>query len=207
VSNWAHQERIQLVELCRALGPDAPTACGGWTTADLAAHLYIRERRPDAAPGVVGGPLAGYAERTMRSVLRVHDYEHVLSRLETGPPFPLRLADELINLHEFFIHHEDVRRLNGKGPRDLPAEMERLMWSRLRRMLRFSYRNVKDVRLEILPTTGDPAVVGRSGDPVQLRGPLGEIFLFSFNRKELAQVELSGDDAAVQRVRAAQLGV
>jgi uncharacterized protein (TIGR03085 family) len=143
----------------------------------------------------------------MRSVLRVHDYEDVLSRLEAGPPFPLSLADELINLHEYYIHHEDIRRCNGRGPRALPAEMEQLMWARLRRMLRFSYRNVKGVRLEIVPTNGDPAVVGKAGEEVTLTGPLGEIFLFSFNRKELAQVELRGDDAGVERVRAARLGV
>lgn len=207
MSNWAHQERVQLVALCRQLGPDAPTACTGWTTADLAAHLYIRERRPDAAPGVVLGPFAGYAERTMRSVLRVHDYEEVLDRLDAGPPFPLKLADELINLHEFFIHHEDVRRVNGHGPRELPADMEQLMWARLRRTLRFSYRNVKDVRLQIVPASGPPATVGRGGDAVELTGPLGEIFLFSFNRKDIAEVELTGDAAAVERVRAARLGV
>jgi uncharacterized protein (TIGR03085 family) len=207
VSNWAQQERLALVELFRSLGPDAPTACEGWTTADLAAHLYIRERRPDAAGGVIGGPLAGYAERTMASVLRVHSYDHVVSRLEIGPPFPLRLVDELMNLHEFFVHHEDVRRLNGMGPRELPADMQRLMWTRLRRMLRLSYRSVKDVQLEVVTPSGERAVIGGSGDRVRLRGPVGEILLFSFNRKNIAEVELTGDAAGIERVRSAQLGV
>ncbi len=207
VSKWAHQERVQLVELCRSLGPDAPTACGGWTTADLAAHLYIRERRPDAAGGVIGGPLAGYAERTMRSVLRVHDYEHVLSRLEAGPPFPLRLTDELMNLHEFFVHHEDVRRMNGLDRRELPADMERVMWTRLRRILRLSYRHVKGVQLEVVTAQGDRAVIGGSGDRVRLYGDVAEVFLYSFNRKDIAAVELTGDEAAIGRVRTAQLGV
>ena len=40
-------------------GPDGPTLCEGWQTRDLAAHLVLRERRPDAAAGVMGGPLAG----------------------------------------------------------------------------------------------------------------------------------------------------
>ena len=47
----ASRERAALVTTMRAVGPDAPTLCGDWTTRDLAAHLVLRERRPDAAPG------------------------------------------------------------------------------------------------------------------------------------------------------------
>lgn len=36
-------------------GPDAPTLGAGWKTRDLAAHLVVRESRPDAAAGVIGG--------------------------------------------------------------------------------------------------------------------------------------------------------
>jgi len=207
MSNWAAQERAELISLFNALGPDAPTRCGDWTTAELAAHLYIRERRPDAAGGLVGGPLAGYTERTMRSVLRVHSYEHIVQRLAEGPPLPLRLLDEQINLHEFFVHHEDVRRADGSGPRDLPAEMEQVLWARLRRILRFAYRQVKDAQLEFVTAHGDRTVIRGKGAKVRILGPAGELFLYSFNRKDYAEVELSGDEAAIERVRAAQLGV
>jgi uncharacterized protein (TIGR03085 family) len=207
MSNWAAQERAELVSLFRALGPETPTRCGEWTTAELAAHLYVRERRPDAVGGVVGGPLAGYTERTMRSVLRVHSYDHIVQRLAEGPPFPMRLADEMVNLHEFFVHHEDVRRADGSGPRDLPSEMEQLLWTRLRRILRFSYRHVKDAQIEFVTAHGDRGVIRGSGPKVRMFGPVGELFLYSFNRKDYAQVELSGDEAAIERVRAAQLGV
>jgi uncharacterized protein (TIGR03085 family) len=207
MSNWAAQERAELVGLFAALGPDAPTRCGEWTTADLAAHLYIRERRPDAAGGIVGGPLAGYTERAMRSVLRVHSNDHIVKRLAKGPPLPMRLVDELVNLHEFFVHHEDVRRANGEGPRDLPADMEALLWARLRRILRFSYRHVKDAQLEFVSSHGDRTVIRGRGAKVRISGPVGELFLYSFNRKDDAEVELTGDEAAIERVRAAQLGV
>ena len=53
----AQRERAALVEILRAVGPDAPTLCEGWTTRDLVAHLVVRERRPDALPGLVFGPL------------------------------------------------------------------------------------------------------------------------------------------------------
>ena len=35
----AQRERAGLVEILRAVGPDAPTLCEGWTTRDLTAHL------------------------------------------------------------------------------------------------------------------------------------------------------------------------
>ena len=44
-------ERTALCDLFLAVGPDAPTLAGEWTTRDLAAHLVVRERRPDAAAG------------------------------------------------------------------------------------------------------------------------------------------------------------
>src|SRR5439155_20488720 len=55
----ARDERSALCDLFAEVGPDAPTLCGGWLTRDLAAHLVIRERRPDAAAGIVIKPLAG----------------------------------------------------------------------------------------------------------------------------------------------------
>ena len=38
---------VALCDLFEEVGPDAPTLCGDWTTRDLAAHLVMRERRPD----------------------------------------------------------------------------------------------------------------------------------------------------------------
>ncbi|MFE3703838.1 maleylpyruvate isomerase family mycothiol-dependent enzyme, partial [Nocardia tengchongensis] len=49
----AQRERQALVEAMAAAGPDAPTLCGEWTARDLAAHLVVRERRPDAAPRIL----------------------------------------------------------------------------------------------------------------------------------------------------------
>ena len=46
----AQSERQALCSLLEDRGPLAPTLCEGWTTADLAAHLYVRERKPLAAP-------------------------------------------------------------------------------------------------------------------------------------------------------------
>ena len=48
---WAQSERHALCDLMDEVGPDAPTLCGGWTAAHLAAHLVVRERRPATGPG------------------------------------------------------------------------------------------------------------------------------------------------------------
>ena len=62
MSDYARRNAQQLADLLLQLGPDAPTLCAGWTTRDLAAHLVVRERRPDAMVGVLIPPLAGHAE-------------------------------------------------------------------------------------------------------------------------------------------------
>lgn len=213
MTDWARSERAQLVDLLRRLGPDAPTACEGWTTADMAAHLYVRERRPDAGPGVVmGGPFAAHTDRVMASVLRVQSFDDVVARVASGPPLLWRPLDEQLNLFEYFVHHEDVRRANpaasdGGGPRDLPAELESVIWERLRRTLRLSLRKARGVQVEVVAEEGGRAVVGGRGPTVRITGPVGEILLYTFNRKDIAQVELSGDDEAVTSLREARLGL
>src|ERR1700743_2358756 len=63
VVTYARDERLALCALLDRTGPDAPTLCEGWRTGDLAAHLVLREHRPDAAVGIMGGPLAGPPRR------------------------------------------------------------------------------------------------------------------------------------------------
>jgi uncharacterized protein (TIGR03085 family) len=208
MAEWARSERAALVELFRQLGPDAPTACTGWTTADLAAHLYVRERRPDAGPGVVlGGPLGAHTERVMASVLRVHTYDDIVARVAAGPPLLWRPLDEQVNHFEYFVHHEDVRRANGEGPRDLPAAQESAICDRLRRSLRLSLRRARGVQVEVVADNGGRAVVGGRGPTVRITGPVGDILLFTFNRKDIAQVELTGDADAVASLQSARLGI
>src|SRR3954469_22868515 len=105
MTSWAQHEREAMLDALVAVGPDAPTLCEGWAAKDLAAHIYVRERRPDAALGVLPlGPLSAYTDRVMRSVLRTHDYDDLLDRLRTVPSH-LRVLniDELINTVEFFV--------------------------------------------------------------------------------------------------------
>ena len=74
----ARDERLALCALLDQTGPQAPTLCEGWTTRDLAAHLVLREHRPDAGAGVMGGPLASYTRRVQRSLTQRTPYPQLV---------------------------------------------------------------------------------------------------------------------------------
>ena len=78
----AHLARSERSSLCDALiqaGPGAPTLCEGWLTRDLAAHVFVRERRPLAMPGILlGGNFA--SSPTARWRRRCGSFGYVGSR-------------------------------------------------------------------------------------------------------------------------------
>lgn len=118
----AQRERAALVDAMRAMGPDAPTLCEGWKTRDLAAHLYIREYRPDATAGIAVPALARYTEKVQNRAAETTEWNAMLDKIAGGPPLysPFRLLDPIANLAEMFIHCEDVRRAQpGWEPRTL----------------------------------------------------------------------------------------
>jgi uncharacterized protein (TIGR03085 family) len=134
---YAQEERAALAALLDETGPDAPTLCEGWQTRDLAAHLVLRERRPDAAAGVMGGPLAGYTARVQRQYQDRYPYPELVALLRAGPPrlsvFAIPGADEAANTVEFFVHHEDVRRAAEEWTeRPLDAGLSQALWKRLK---------------------------------------------------------------------------
>ena len=134
---YAQEERAALAALLAETGPDAPTLCEGWQTRDLAAHLVLRERRPDAAAGVMGGPLAGYTARIQRQYQDRHSYPELVALFRAGPPrlsvFAIPGADEAANTVEYFVHHEDVRRAAEEWTeRPLDAGLSQALWKRLK---------------------------------------------------------------------------
>src|SRR5271165_5327974 len=116
----AQQERATLCDIFVELGPDAPTLCEGWTTADLAAHLVVRERRPDSGPGLVWPRLADYTDKVRIAARDRMSWEELVETVRRGPPLLLRPFDGAMNTVEYFIHVEDVRRAqSGWEPRPL----------------------------------------------------------------------------------------
>jgi uncharacterized protein (TIGR03085 family) len=198
---------MELLELARRLGPEAPTLCEGWTTHDLLAHLWVREHVPAAVPGLVVPALHGTTERNEREARERFGYEELIDRL-AHPPRAVTLAEDAAHVHEFFVHHEDVRRANGLGPREPNPALERELWRRLRLTGWVLFRRVRPIDL-VLHGPGDAplhVVPFARGGRVDVRGPVPELFLLAFGRTDAAQVSWSGDPDDVARVRAARLG-
>lgn len=206
---YAQSERRTLADLLLALGPDAPTLDEGWTTRDLAAHLVVRERRPDAAAGILLPPLRGHLERVRRSIAG-QPYDQLVERVRLAPwwsPMSNPVTDEAANLLEFFIHHEDVRRAQpGWRPRELPEDLQAKIFKRLPMLARLSLRRFPGTVLVQAPGHGE-STAGRPGDSLRLVGAPGELALFFFGRQRVARVQLDGPAPLAQRLRGARLGM
>jgi uncharacterized protein (TIGR03085 family) len=210
MTGYARAERGQLVDLLRELGPDAPTLCGDWTTADLAAHLVVRDRRPDSGPGLLVPALAGWTESVRRGALRSRGYQQLVDKVARPPwwsPVSNPMLHEPVNLMEYFIHHEDVRRAQSDWrPRDLPADLEAALWGRLG-VLRLMLRKVPAAVTLAAPGHGELSA-GRGGDAkVRITGSPGELVLFCSGRQQVARVDLEGPSEITERLRTASLGL
>lgn len=206
----ARAERAALSDLLESLGPDAPTLCEGWDTRDLAAHLVVRERRMDAAPGIVLRPLAGHLESVTRGYA-AKPYGELVTLVRKGPPalspFRLPKVDPLLNTTEYFVHHEDVRRAQpGWAPRDLPARVQGALWRVVRARGPVAFRRVGCG--VVLTRPDGESFVARSGEPAAvLTGEPQELLLYLFGRRDHARVEVSGPAEAVDALRRATLRV
>jgi len=213
----AQDERGALSDLLAELGPDQPTLCAGWQTGDLAAHLVLRERRPDAGAGVMGGPLAGYT-RHIQSRLRARTpFPELVRLIRTGPPrlsaFALPGMDERLNLVEYFVHHEDIRRAQPDWqPRQIGADLADELWRRLRLaklMLRRAPVGVELVRDDTgsqgraTVASGRVRVTARARTPVvSVTGDPVELTMWTMGRTGATRVRLDGSDAAIAALTA-----
>jgi uncharacterized protein (TIGR03085 family) len=203
----AQSERQALCNLLEQRGPLAPTLCEGWTTADLAAHLFVRENRPRAWPGVVVGQLRDMTERAMEKAKRELGYGGLIRRIRSGPPYPFRLVDTQMNLVEFFVHHEDTRRAEDDWQPRPDALLDSGLWTTARRGARFMARRLRGAGLELV-APGYGSVVARGGEPraVVTGGPQ-ELTLFLFGRRSVARVDVDGPQSARDALEAAKLGL
>jgi uncharacterized protein (TIGR03085 family) len=204
-------ERERLSDLLDELGPDAPTLLAPWTTRDLAAHLVLRERDYLGGPGLVlPGAWARLAERRQRA-LALREFTWLVATLRSGPPpgvFRIGWMRRVPNLNEFFVHHEDVRRANGLGPRANQQAMDEALWANVSRARWFLARRLRGAGLELQWAGTAQTVRARRGEPAaRIAGPPGELLLYLFGRQSAAHVEVSGPDAAVEAVRRARFGM
>jgi uncharacterized protein (TIGR03085 family) len=198
----AQDERAALCALLDETGPAAPTLCEGWTTLDLAAHLVLREHRPDAAAGILGGPLAGYTRRVQRAIAGRTPYPRLVDMIRNGPPrisiFGIPGVAERVNVVEYFVHHEDARRARpGWEPRAVGQGLSEVLWQRLG-LARSdkpsaagpgtpSIRLTVNARTPVVTVTGTPA----------------ELTMWALGRTAAARVRLDGSEAAVRALSSA----
>lgn len=201
--SFSSAERAKMVALFHKLGPNAPTLCEGWTTRDLAVHLWVRENRPDAAAGIFVNALSGRLEKESRKVAE-RDFDELVDDWGRGPASynPVRFVDAQQNFVEHFVHHEDIRRANGMGPRDFSAHIKQQMHSYLKLLAKVALR--KSERPVILQPEGLPRIVAADthgvadkGDAVvRVSGEVGELILWSFGR-DAAEVKIEGEAEAI----------
>lgn len=201
------KERAALCDTFDKYGADAPTLCAGWMTLDLAAHLVAREARSDAAVGLVVPMFAKHLQNVMDKY-KAKGYTALVAMLRTGPPWMHRTGPlATANVNENFIHHEDVRRASGEGPRVIDDEMDAILWKMLGFGARMSKKAVKGAALTLHTPDGRERVVSTDGAAVSMTGAPGELTLYMSGRKGAAVVELEGDPAAIAIVQAASFGV
>ena len=208
MTSVAQKERAALVTTMRGVGPDQPTLCGDWTTRDLAAHLVVRERRLDAAPGILIPKFAGYTERVQNQTAAENDWNVLLDQIATGPPLfsPFKLIDPLVNVAEMFIHHEDVRRaVSDWEPRKLDESTVKALARQVPLMARMAMAKAP-AHVTLRTPEGKTLANFGSGPIVVITGAPGELLLFISGRDE-AGVELAGDDDAVNAIRGGRSGL
>ena len=212
MTRHAQSERLLLCDELDRLGPDQPTMCEGWDTRDLAAHLLVREHRPDLTAGRFIPFLAGHLEKEQGKIAH-GDYTALVDRVRRGAPVWNPMAhpkvDEVTNLIEFFVHHEDARRAQpGWEPRELSPQLSGKLWSALKRSSRLMFR--KAPTGIVLIAEGQGRYAARLPDEhgtVVLRGTPAELVLYAYGRKSVARVELEGDADDIAALQRTDLGI
>lgn len=205
-------ERAALVDDLRVVGPSAPTLCSDWTAIDVAAHLVaseqgwglpmvpaylLRRLLPGAVVRRGMTRMQTLGDRQLRRTKR-RGWDVLLSRLAAGPPRPYRLRSVApIRYIEEWIHHEDVRRANGLGPRASTADEDDALWNAGLELT--SLRELLPGRdlVELVLPDGRSHQIGPTAT-VRVQGRPGELLLFLAGRTGAAVVEVTGDPHDIQ---------
>lgn len=196
---FAKRQRAALADLLEEVGPFAPTKCEGWQTQDLAAHLYVREHKLSALPGIGLERFADRTERIQQHELHSRGYLPLIKAIRT-PGWIMRPLDNLVNATEFFVHHEDVLRANDRS-QELTAKEQQQLWPIVKVLAR-KIQMRQASRLVLTRTdTGAEQQIGQGNRTVHLAGLPSEILLHLSGRE--SHVELTGEDAALDSWRSA----
>jgi uncharacterized protein (TIGR03083 family) len=127
------RERAALRASLDEVGPDAPTACGTWTTTELAVHVVTGElsRSLATAPfrflvgrGVRFDWFAPFSRRFLAAERTRHGFEWAMDRLGREPPRLETVAGVAPgSLLEMWAHHEDVLAPSGSRSCDTGVDL------------------------------------------------------------------------------------
>ncbi len=199
-------EREALCDLLLEVGPDAPTLCAGWNAGDIAVHLVVREARPQAWLGVPIGDRIPFANRYFdHLVAKEHrlGWPELVARVRRGSalgPTRYQPIRGRVMAREFMVHHEDVRRANGLGPRTGIPEVQALAWAKLPALAKRRFVVSDRYGFELIHPDGRHRTMKPGAPVVQLTGEPLEQLLYAFGRTSAARVKVLGDADAL-RVR------
>jgi len=168
--------------------------------------VILRERRPDAAAGIMVPALAGHTQ-SVQDEIAAQPWPSLIWRVRNRPTLLIGLVDDLINTTEFFIHGEDVRRATPQWePLPLVQAREAAFWRTLRvRGRLFFRRSPVGVVLELPDGSSH---VAKEGTPsVTLVGAASELLLYAYGRTDHTTVEVRGDAATVRAFTGTDLSV
>jgi uncharacterized protein (TIGR03085 family) len=200
---WVEAERHSFAFDLRAADADAPTLCAGWSVRHLCAHLVQREHSMlhniwDQTTSKTPGE-ERFMGRLVADAGTPDGYASLVDRFEAGPSRHSLMGrfDEALNLVEYIVHHEDLRRGSGPAPpRDLPPTELYEIWRRARLILKRGYRKAP-VGVELVPDGGPVTPVRRGPSAVTLAGSRLDLLLHAFGRRSAADVRVDGSSEGV----------
>jgi uncharacterized protein (TIGR03085 family) len=213
--HFVDPSREVLAETLLAAGPDSPTLCEGWLTRDLAAHLFLRERKAAVGLGLLIKGLSKASDKAtakLAAQLKTgEDYANLVQAFRSGPPAlsPLRIKalDESSNLIEYFVHTEDVRRAVDRwAPRALDEAYSDALWDDLIKRAAILYRGV-DLGIVLVRPSGPRHVAKRAPVSVAIVGEPGELLMHAHGRTRHALVTFEGQPDAVALLQSAEVGL
>lgn len=213
MSGHVGDERIDFVRTLHATDPAAPTLCGDWNTAQLVAHLVLRERSVTELGGRLPvKALQEHAQHAIDAYVQRFPYVQLVSRFESGPPllspFSIPALRDAVNLLEYTVHHEDVRRaVPGTAPRVLPVARQQAAWGRLRMAAKLTLRQVPQSVTLVWPSHGE--IVSRKGGSraITVTGDPVELALVTMGRQRVAQVSYDGPEDEVASFTGARIAI
>jgi len=204
-------ERAAMSDLFDEVGPEAATLCEGWTTRDLLAHLLVRERRPDAAGGILIPALAKRTEKVQKQIAQ-KPYADMIEQFRGGPPlwspWALPVLGDKANLGEFYVHHEDIRRGQPDWqPREDDGKRDDALWKLLKLMGRVLYRR-SPVGVVLRSANRPDIVANKDASGVVVVGLPGEIVLHGFGRSaDKVRIVVQGEPGQIEAFDASPRGI